>query len=263
MKRAAVLAFAVVLTAAVCAVGCTSEASADHPIGDFVGWHDGRGVYMCYEGEHRWVELRGENTERLDFFSVDVLPDGSLLLADKYKGLLVQLTDGHQVRILEPFQIAGSAWASPNGRFVAYSHPTKWDGDEPLSCGTAVYDLERNTASVLSMDDSYRPSIKGWLDNRVVFLKYDREWLYTVDLTGAEERLCLIRKNMIFFHGIRDGVLPYETTDGEVGVIHLRTGEIVPLLGASQLRWTELGVEALVGGERRLMLEVPSDRGGN
>lgn len=243
--------------------GCARLAATGAGIpGDYVGDSAFGEVYVVRGHETQWVELRGVKTEKLaSCYDAAVLPDGDLLLSSTNEGFVLRTADGASRELMAANSLAGSIWLDGTGRWVAFSWPLKWDGWQIVQRGVGVYDLVTHQSRLLLSDPGRDTRIFGWLGKRIVF-SWSSETtppFQTVDLEGREQTLTTRPSNLNRFGRMRDALLPFETTDGSLGVLDFATLEIRYVAGATQAHWVKAGLEALRGERWEIVVEAGSE----
>lgn len=243
-------------------LGCRfDEVEAHHLAGDYVGFCGSDDVFVVREDETQRVELRGKKTVVLPYFDAAVLPGGDLLLSSRSQGLVRRTASGETRQLLPPNSLVGSISLSPSGQYVTFSWPLAWDGSEVTWRGIGVYDLDVGESHLLLSSDTAETRVFGWLGDRVVFWWNSGKapGFRTVDSQGQEQPLADCPANVNRFLRMRGGLLPFETTDGSLGVLDFATLEIRYVAGATQAHWVKAGLEALRGERWEIVVEAGSE----
>jgi hypothetical protein len=243
-------------------LGCRfDEVEAHHLAGDYVGLCGSDDVFVVREDETQRVELRGKKTVVFPYYDAAVLPGGDLLLSSRSQGLVRRTASGEIRQLLPPNILVGSIWLSHSGQYVAFSWPLAWDGSEVTWRGVGIYDLDVGESRLLLSNEAAETRVFGWLGDCVVFWWNSGKapGFRTVDLQGQEQPLADCPANVNRFLRMRGGFLPFETTDGSLGVLDFATLEIRYVAGVTQAHWVKAGLEALRGERWEIVVETGSE----
>ncbi len=225
---------------------------------DYLGERGGRSVQVLARPGSRWAEVEGEKMLYVCRDAV-LLPDGSLVVGLSGWGAMARYaTDGTWEELLGSDQTSAEVKLDPTGRYIAYGYPLALDGSYVLRAGVGLYDLETKSRSLLAQQEGKTVEILGWLGDKVVV-----GWLgpddpidvALCDLGGNVEVLGQVSGSTRFLR-VKDGILPYETTDGNLVLLNLRTWQEKVLPGATEGAWLKDGLQVLRGGARETIKDL-------
>lgn len=114
------------------------------------------------------IEGKSEKALKVQAMNAKFGPDGAIYFINMNLGLEKVLPNGEIVRILPDATVNGPLLINASGSMLAYSKPSDFDGDIPLTNGIAILDLKTNQERILKTIPGETIKLLAWRGNQLV-----------------------------------------------------------------------------------------------
>lgn len=167
--------------------------------------------------------------------------------------------NGGQRYLLGPGEVGNKIILDRSGRYLAYQLPKDFDSEFIYRGGIGLYDISNDkTRELLYADPPGAYSILGWLREEVIHVEVPTpQTVRAVALDGSVRIVTQLPRSIRRFLRMRGTLLVYEEVQGGVFIVDLQDlGAPKEFPKATEARWTEVGLEVLVDGQRRVVHEL-------